>query len=428
MEGLIVEPSRTYQKLLSSAIELGGLETKQVSTGSEALMLLRNQPFDLVFIAMHLQDMNASKFSSHLRADSHTCQIPVVMITSNEDKELLDEAFSAGVTEIFAKHELDKITSYAARFSKKKYSKTISGHILYIEDSQTTANQTLTILQDNGYTVDHFTSGEEGMLAFHKNVYDLVLTDMLLKGKLNGRGTVKAIRQLEGQNKNIPLLIFSVLDDVAHKAELLRLGANDYVTKPLIQEELLARINNLITGKKLLDKSIAQQNLLQEIAMKDPLTGLYNRYFLLEAAASKIRDATRHNIPCSLIVINTDHPRLINENYDHSRSDIILKDIASLLRKSIRREDIAARFDGEELVLLLSHCNIADATIIAEKIRKSIENLQPSSLNTTVSIGITETHHEFALDFSDLLRTAREALHLAQLNGGNEIVARTIRQ
>lgn len=429
MEGLIVEPSRTYQKLLSSAIELGGLETKQVSTGSEALMLLRNQPFDLIFIAMHLQDMNASKFSSHLRADSHTCQIPVVMITSNEDKELLDEAFSAGVTEIFAKHELDKITSYAAQFSKKNCSKTISGYILYIEDSQTTANQTLTILRDNGYTVDHFTSGEEGMLAFQKNAYDLVLTDILLKGKLNGRGTVKAIKQLENQNKNhIPLLIFSVLDDVAHKVELLRLGVNDYVTKPLIQEELLARINNLITSKKLLDKAIAQQNLLQEIAMKDPLTGLYNRYFLLEAAASKIRDATRHNIPCSLIIINTDHPRLINENYDHSRSDTILKDIASLLKKSIRREDIAARFDGEELVLLLSHCNIEDATIIAEKIRKSIENLQPNSLNTTVSIGITETHHKFSLDFSDLLRTAREALHHARLNGGNEVVARTIRQ
>ena len=142
MEGLIVEPSRTYQKLLSSAIELGGFGTKQVSTGNEALILLRKQSFDLVFIAMHLQDMDASKFSSYLRADLRTRQIPVVMVTSNEDKKLLDEAFSAGVTEIFAKHELDKITNYAAQFSKKKCSKTISGHILYIEDSPSTTSLT----------------------------------------------------------------------------------------------------------------------------------------------------------------------------------------------------------------------------------------------------------------------------------------------
>ncbi|WP_181023752.1 response regulator [Nitrosomonas ureae] len=228
MEGLIVEPSRTYQRFLSSAIELGGLGTKQVSIGSEALMLLRNQHFDLVFIAMHLQDMNASKFSWHLRADLHICQIPVVMITSNEDKELLDEAFSAGVTKIFAKHELDKITSYAAQFSNQKYKKAISGRILYIEDSQSVTNQTLTILRDNGYTVDRFANGEEGIRVFQNNVYDLVLIDILLKGRLNGRGTVKAIRQLEDQNKNyIPLLIFSVLDDVASRVELLRLGAND---------------------------------------------------------------------------------------------------------------------------------------------------------------------------------------------------------
>ncbi|WP_172592412.1 response regulator [Nitrosomonas supralitoralis] len=428
MEGLIVEPSRTYQKLLSSAIELGGLGTKQVSTGSEALMLLRNQPFDLVFIAMHLQDMDASKFSSHLRADLRIRQIPVVMVTSNEDKELLDEAFSAGVTEIFAKHELDKITNYAARFSKKKCSKTISGYILYIEDSQSTANLILNFLRENGYTVDHFASSDEGIQAFQNNSYDLVLTDILLKGKLNGHSTVKAIRKLENQNKkNIPLLVFSVLDDAAHKVELLRIGANDYVTKPLIQEELLARINNLITSKKLLDKAVTQQNLLQEIAMMDPLTGLYNRYFLLEAAASKIRNAARHDIPCSLIIINTDHLRSNNENRDQASSDDTLKGIASILRKFIRQEDIAARFDGEELVLLLSHCNIANATIIAEKIRKSIANLYPAHLSVTASIGVTETNHESAVDFMDLLRTAKEALSCAQINGGNEVVARCIR-
>ena len=75
MEGLIVEPSRTYQKLLSSAIESGGLRTKQVSSGGEALALLRTNSFDLVFVAMHLQDMDAPKFSSQIRADSQTQQV-----------------------------------------------------------------------------------------------------------------------------------------------------------------------------------------------------------------------------------------------------------------------------------------------------------------------------------------------------------------
>lgn len=424
MEGLIVEPSRTYQKLLSSAIESGGLETKQVSTGSEALMLLRQQPFDLVFIAMHLQDMDAPMFSSHLRADLRTRQIPVVMVTSNEDKKLLDEAFSAGITEIFAKHELDKITSYAAQFSRKNGSKTMSGHILYIEDSPSIASMTSAVLRDSGYTVDHFATGEEGIAAFQKYAYDLVLTDILLKGKLNGYGTVKALRHLEDESKKyVPLLVFSVLDEVAHKVELLRLGANDYVTKPLIQEELLARASNLITSKKLLDKAITQQNLLQELAMKDPLTGLYNRYFLMEAVPSKMREATRYNIPCSLVIINMDQFKSVNEKYGHPRGDTILREVASLLTKSIRQEDIAARFDGEEFVLLLSHCTISNAAVVAEKIRKSIENLHPSDLNVTASFGITEIHQDSTENFSEIFKAARETALQAQSNGGNQVIA-----
>ncbi|WP_297324953.1 diguanylate cyclase [Nitrosomonas sp.] len=425
MEGLIVEPSRTYQKLLSSAIESGGLETQQVSSGSEALMLLRKQPFDLVFVAMHLQDMDASMFSSHLRADLRTRQIPVVMVTSNEDKKLLDEAFSAGVTEIFAKHELDKITSYTAQFSRKNGSKTMSGRILYIEDSPSAASMTSAVLRESGYTVDHFASGEEGIAAFQKYAYDLVLTDILLKGKLNGYGTVKALRHLEDESKKyVPLLVFSVLDEVAHKVELLRLGANDYVTKPLIQEELLARVSNLITSKKLLDKAITQQNLLQELAMKDPLTGLYNRYFLMEAAPSKMCEAARYDIPCSLVIVNMDQFKSVNENYGHPRGDTVLREVASLLTKSIRQEDIAARFDGEEFVLLLSHCNASNAAIVAEKIRKSIENLHPSDLDATASFGIAEIRQDSTENFSEIFKAAREAIRQAQSNGGNQVMTR----
>ncbi|MBL8496517.1 response regulator [Nitrosomonas sp. JL21] len=423
MEGLIVEPSRTYQKLLSSAIESGGLKTKQVSSGSEALALLETNSFDLVFVAMHLQDMDAPRFSSHIRSNSQTQQVPIIMVTSNDDKKLLDEAFSAGISEIFAKHELDKITNFAAQFSRKKSSGAMAGRILYIEESPSAANLTLSVLTENGFTVDHCSTGEQGLEAFEKNAYDLVLTDVMLKGKLNGYGTLKAIRQLdENQQQSVPLLVFSVLDDVAHKVELLRLGAADYVTKPLIEEELLARIHTLILNKQLREKSATQQHLLQELALKDPLTGLYNRYFLLEAAASKMREATRHSIPCSLILINPDKFQWINKQHGHTKGDAILKKIASLLTQSIRREDITARYDGEEFAVLLSHCNVYNATIIAEKLRKSIENLCPAGVDITASFGVAEIMPDSSGNFSELLDAARNGVVLAQTSGGNQVI------
>ena len=425
MEGLIVEPSRTFQKLLSFAIESSGFETKQVSTGNEALALLQRQSFDLVFVAMHLQDMNAPKFSAQLRANSSTRKIPVVIVTSNEDKQLIDEAFSAGVTEIFAKHELDKITSYAAQYSRKKSKKTMSGHSLYIEYISSISHMTSSVLSQNGYKVDHYATGEEGFEAFKRNTYDLVLTDILLKGKLNGYGTVKAIRQVNDERKkHIPLLVFSVVNDAAHKIELLRQGASDYVTKPLIEEELLARINNLIICKKSQDKITKQQNLLQELTIKDALTGLYNRYFLMEIAPSRMREASRHSISYSLIIIKIDRFKTIDENYGHVTADNVLKEIATLLSKSIRQEDIAVHYDDEEFILMLSHCNISNAAIIAEKICKSIESSHPSDLNVTVSIGITGISQDSTEHFSQLLNTARDTARQAQSNGGNQVVVR----
>lgn len=421
MEGLIVEPSRTYQKLLSTAIESGGLGTRQVSTGGEALTLLRKQPFDLVFIATHLQDMDGPMFSSQLRADSRTRQIPLVMITANDDKEFQDEAFSAGVTEIFSKHELDKITSYTVQFSRKRCNKAMSGHILYLEDSTSTASAVTALLTDCGYTVDHFSNGEEGLLALQNNDYDLVLADTLLKGRLNGYAIVKAIRSLEDDKKDVPLLVFSVLDDAKRKVELLRSGVNDYVSKPLIQEELLMRINTLINNKKLLSKAITQQNRMHELAMKDPLTGLYNRYFLLETAPSKLSEAARHSIPCSLIIADIDQFKSINDNFGLASGDQVLKEIAATLTSAIRREDIAVRYGEEEFVLLLPYCDLADASVIAGKIRQSIENLQPSGIHVTASLGVAELQSNSLNGFSDLLKAATEAVNRAKSKGCNQV-------
>ncbi|MBS0299878.1 MAG: diguanylate cyclase [Proteobacteria bacterium] len=423
MEGLIVEPSRTYQKLLSTAIESGGLGTKQVSTGSEALSLLKKQPFDLVFIATHLQDMDGPMFSSQLRADSRTRQIPLVMITANDDKQFQDEAFSAGVTEIFSKHELDKITSYTVQFSRKRCSKVMSGHILYLEDSSPTTSTVISLLTDCGYTVDHFSNGEEGLQAFQDQDYDydLVLADTLLKGKFNGQAIVKTIRNLEDDRRNVPLLVFSVLDDATRKVELLRSGVNDYVSKPLIQEELLARINTLISNKKLSSKAISQQAQMHELAMKDPLTGLYNRHFLLETAPSKLSEAARHSIPCSLIMIDIDRFKSINEKFGLASGDRVLKEIAAILTGSIRREDVVARYGEEEFALLLPYCDISGAATIAGKIRQSIENLQPSGIDVTASLGVAELQSNSYNGFADLLRVATAAVERSKSGGCNQV-------
>jgi len=243
----------------------------------------------------------------------------------------------------------------------------------------------------------------------------------LLKGRFNGQAIVKAIRSLESEQKDVPLLVFSVLDDTTRKVELLRSGVNDYVSKPLIQEELLVRINTLISNKKLSSKAVSQLAQMHELAMKDPLTGLYNRHFLLETAPSKLSEAARHSIPCSLIMIDIDQFKSINDKFGLASGDRVLKEVAEILTDSIRREDIAARYGEEEFALLLLHCDISGAVMIAGKIRQSIENLQPSGIDVTASLGVAELQSTSYNDFTDLLRTATEAVHRAKSAGCNQV-------
>jgi len=241
---------------------------------------------------------------------------------------------------------------------------------------------------------------------------------------LNGYGTVKAIRHINDERKqNIPILVFSVVDDTAHIIELLRHGANDYVSKPLIPEELLARVSNLIACKKLLDKVISQQNLLQEMIVRDSLTGLYNQNFLMEIAPSKLCEASRHNISCSLISLRVDQFSAIHENFGSLRADQLLKTIASLLINSVRQEDIAIRHE-EEFVLLLWHCSISNALITAERIRQSIETSHWVDSSITVSAGVTEISQYSTEHFSQLFNIVRDTARQAQSNGGNQVVVR----
>ena len=423
MKALVVDPSRTFQRILASAIESGGIDTVQVSTGGEALQLLKQQSFDLIFVAMHLLDMDGPMFSSHLRANARTRQTPLIMITSNKDKRTFNHAFLKGVTEVFPKHELQKITDFIVQFYMSGNGNKMSGDILYIEDNPSTSAITTTALKDSGFMVDHFTTGELGMEAFKKNTYDLVLIDILLEGKMSGYRIIRTIRGFKDERNKIPILALSSFDDDAKKVKLLRSGASDYVAKPMLHEELISRVNNLITNKKLTDKTVALQRRMHELAMKDQLTGLYNRHFLMETAPSKLSEAMRHKIPCCLVMVDADNFKLINDNYGHATGDIVLKEIATVLLKSSRTEDLVARFDGEEFVLLLSHCNMSDALAKAEDIRRTLEELCPAGLKITASFGVAEMQQNSDVDFTALFRAADEAVYKAKMTGQNKIIA-----
>ncbi len=170
-----------------------------------------------------------------------------------------------------------------------------------------------------------------------------------------------------------------------------------------------------------------------EGALQDPLTGLYNRRHLEERLSSELASAHRHGRPLSLLLADVDHFKRVNDEFGHLAGDEALKMIAFVLRGAIRKEDVLARFGGEEFVVLARETGLAGARALGERVRKAVErsrcSWQGRDLGLTVSIGVTVSIGlaEFIPGRSDrdLIHAADRALYLAKQGGRNRVVAMT---
>ncbi len=422
MKALVVEPTLTYKLLLESLFKDRSCEILMLSSGKEGLAGLKETDFDLVCVALHLEDMSGIDFCRALRSRGNLT-LPVIMMTSEEDKCIFEEGMAAGVTEIFRKEDLLAITKYLTTFKEQDVAaRSLSGKVLCVVANVPLSSLLKNQLTDMGLKIEHVRGGEEAYQKFNTLKYDLIITDILLDGPMSGLALVREVRRGPENKRMIPILVLSSLKDTARKIETLRSGANDYVSKPVISAELAARVRNLITTKKLLDQVETHQVHLKEMAMTDSLTGLYNRHCLNEIAPRYISEAGRHHFPLSVIVIDLDNFKHINDTYGHNTGDLVLTQVATLLKKSCRQEDIAARFGGEEFLLILPHCTGEDAAKKAEILRKKIEALKPNAIQITGSFGVSQLPMGGLSSFEEVFVMADKAVYEAKASGRNLVV------
>ncbi|MCW8879335.1 MAG: GGDEF domain-containing protein [Kangiellaceae bacterium] len=157
------------------------------------------------------------------------------------------------------------------------------------------------------------------------------------------------------------------------------------------------------------------------MAMHDQLTGLYNRHYLQEVAAHKLAEALRHGYSLCLLVLDLDHFKKINDTHGHIVGDFVLQELSVLLENFSRGEDIVARIGGEEFVMLLDHCNVAEAKGKALVIKDKVSQLNPRGIPITISIGIASLK-ESGEPFSKLLDRADKAVYIAKNQGRNCVV------
>jgi diguanylate cyclase (GGDEF)-like protein len=247
---------------------------------------------------------------------------------------------------------------------------------------------------------------------------DLILLDVEMP-EHTGLDLCRRLKE-EPATMAIPVIFLTASNDVDTKVHGFDLGAVDYVTKPFHPAELRARVRAALRMKR-------AQDLLTQKAQVDALTGLHNRAYLDELLVSAIERSTRNSRPLSLVMLDLDHFKSLNDGYGHPFGDLVLQRVGDLLSRSTRPCDTACRYGGEEMAIVLTDTNIEGAQAVAERIRGELELLELSPRGkpviVTASFGVAEALETATageeLRGSVLVAAADAALYKAKNEGRN---------
>ncbi len=420
MKVLVLEYSRLYQKTLREILEEIDCEVDCAGSSEQGARLLDSNSYNFIIAGQNIFDDSSANFIEYCQTHANHC--PILLLTSEPNEALLKNAHNAGIRDIFPKSNISQLReSLHYHIGGKKRIVIEGGRVLYVEDSPSVAHAISRDLQKMNLIVDHFRNAEDAYSALLKHEYDLVITDVMLQGAMSGLSLVRMIRALANHHAEVPILAMTGHDNPKRRTELFHAGINDYVTKPPNEEEFAARVNNLISNKRLHDKVREQKQALLQMALKDQLTDCHNRHSLVESAPKYIQDALRYDYPLSIMILDLDHFKSINDRYGHDAGDKVLADIGRLLIQACRLGDFVARIGGEEFLIILPHCTEKDALAKGKQIRTMIETASLGGMKITASIGIACLSDEHSADFDRLYKSADEAVYHSKKNGRNRV-------
>ena len=319
--------------------------------------------------------------------------------------------------------------------------KNVKGDILIVDDNPVNLDLLSGMLLDRGYRVRVATNGRRAISAARSAVPDLVMLDINMP-EMDG---YEVCRQLKGDETTVgvPIIFISALDNAIDKVKAFQTGGADYVTKPFQFEEVLARIEIQLKISRLQremerkNEELRQSNLqleranrmLRALSYLDALTGIANRRHFEESLEQEWRRAERAGTKLSLLMVDIDYFKRLNDTQGHQCGDECLRIVAEALSDALRRAgDLAARYGGEEFAVLLPNTDREGAARIGEQIRAHVERLGIANAGAvppvvTVSVGAATTEPLLDVAPAALVDAADRALYRAKNAGRNRVIA-----
>ena len=448
---LIVDDLVTNIKLLEARLAAEYFEVTAAMNGPAALEMCARGQCDIVLLDVLMPGMDGLEVCRRLKQNPRTAHIPVIMITALDQPADRVAGLEAGADDFLTKpvNDIALITRVKSLVRLKMLTDELmtrastsaeigldealdpaslsgeGGKVLLVDDSPAAVERVRNMLSPK-YTVDHEPDPQEALFLTAEGDYDLAIVSLNLK-RVDGLRLCSHLRSLD-RTRLLPILVVVEPDDNVRMLRALDLGVNDYLMRPIDRNEMLARVRTQVRRKRFSDRLRDTVQMTIEMAVTDGLTGLHNRRYLERHLALLVQQAVARQKPLSVLVLDIDHFKTINDSFGHAVGDDVLREFSRRVKKAVRGIDLACRMGGEEFVVAMPDTDAALALIVGERLRQKIaKDAFPvpdsgESVEVTVSIGISSLASSEDTP-AMLLKRADEALYKAKRAGRNRVQA-----
>lgn len=279
-------------------------------------------------------------------------------------------------------------------------------------------------LGTQGYPTRSVADGDAALAALlEPDGPRLAILDWMMPGP-DGIDVVRRIREAQGDGPYRYVILVTAKDTPRDLVAGLDAGADDYLVKPAGPAELVARLRCGERILKLEEELRSAREALEREATEDPLTGLLNRRGIRPLLEHLLSARGRTSHPFSVVMVDLDHFKAINDTYGHHAGDLVLQEVALRMRRGLRGEDRVARWGGEEFLIVLPLAGEAGALVVAERLRASIEKRpfpagDGHELRVTASFGVATAAPAYPVMIETLIDCADDALYTAKRTGRN---------
>ena len=448
---LVVDDILPNIKLLEARLTAEYFDVLTAMSGPEALAICAEGNCDIVLLDVMMPGMDGFEVCRRLKADPNTTHIPVVMVTALDQPADRVKGLEAGADDFLTK-PVDEIALIARVRSLSRLKVVLDelrararpsaslgmpdpsanamadngkgGRVLLVDDRSSSADR-VTVALRGVHHLDIETDPQEAIFKSAEGGYDLMIISLGL-ANYDGLRLVSQIRSLE-RTRQLPILLIAETEDRQRILRGLDMGVNDYLLRPLDRNELLARVRTQVRRKRYADSLRDNVQASIEMAVVDALTGLHNRRYLESHLATMLHNASQRGRPLSLMILDIDFFKRVNDTYGHDAGDEVLKGFSQRVKSVVRGGDLVCRMGGEEFVVVMPDTEEAVGRKVAERIRQAIErdtfqiDAAGRRIPVTVSIGLSSRGQDISPDL--LFKRADNALYRSKNEGRNRVTS-----